>query len=163
MAKQKGGKKNQAEFAEAEATAKIKPILDGRGYELWDIIFEKEGAMWYLKVLFDKPDGGINDTECEEITAPINEAADSLSCIDLIDVLEVGSPGLNRVIRKPEHFKKSIGQPIKITVRDENGKDIYIGGVLKEYSEEKSELVLSSDNEEITYPCDKCRRIVLDL
>ncbi len=25
-------------------------------------------AMWYLKVLFDKADGGIDDAECEEIT-----------------------------------------------------------------------------------------------
>lgn len=163
MAKQKGGKKNQAEFVEKEAAEKIAPIVERYGYDLWDIVFEKEGAMWYLKVLFDKPDGGIDDTECEEITAPINEAVDGLSCIDLIDVLEVGSPGLGRELRTPAHLVKMTGQPIKIMLRDENGKDIYISGTLTAYSEEKDTLTVDCTDGGKELLRSRCRRITLDL
>ena len=54
MPKEKGGKKNQAETVERITEQKVLPIIERYGYELWDVIFEKEGAMWYLKVLFDK-------------------------------------------------------------------------------------------------------------
>ena len=62
MPKEKGGKKNQAEKVEQLTEQKVLPIIEQYGYELWDVIFEKEGAMWYLKVLFDKADGGNADT-----------------------------------------------------------------------------------------------------
>ena len=117
MPKEKGGKKNQAETVERITEQKVLPIIERYGYELWDVIFEKEGAMWYLKVLFDKADGGIDDAECEEITEPLNKAVDTLSCIDLVDVFEVGSPGLDRQLRKPFHFVKMKGEKIKVTVR----------------------------------------------
>lgn len=163
MPKEKGGKKNQAEYVESLALKATAPIIESRGYKLWDVIYEKEGAMWYLKILFDKPGGGIDDAECEEITAPINEAVDKLPCLDLIDVLEVGSPGLDRVLRRPVHFTQSVGQPVKITAKDTNGKEIYFSGTLKEYSENSGEISLICEDGEKIFAVGKCRRIALDL
>mgnify|MGYP000784387721 FL=1 len=146
MPKEKGGKKNQAETVERITEQKVLPIIERYGYELWDVIFEKEGAMWYLKVLFDKADGGIDDAECEEITEPLNKAVDTLSCIDLVDVFEVGSPGLDRQLRKPFHFVKMKGEKIKVTVRDENGKTAYYSGVLGDYDENSGEFTVQTDD-----------------
>ena len=163
MPKEKGGKKNQAEYVESLALKAAAPIIESRGYKLWDVVYEKEGAMWYLKILFDKPDGGIDDTECEEITAPINEAVDKLPCLDLIDVLEVGSPGLDRVLRKPEHFAQSLGKPVKITAKDANNKEVYFSGTLESYDENSGEISLICEDGEKTFAVGKCRRIALDL
>ena len=102
--------------------------------------------MWYLKVLFDKADGGIDDAECEEITEPLNKAVDTLPCIDLVDVFEVGSPGLDRQLRKPFHFVKMKGEKIKVTVRDENGKTAYYSGVLGDYDENSGEFTVQTDD-----------------
>ena len=146
MPKEKGGKKNQAETVERITEQKVLPIIERYGYELWDVIFEKEGAMWYLKVLFDKADGGIDDAECEEITEPLNKAVDTLPCIDLVDVFEVGSPGLDRQLRKPFHFVKMKGEKIKVTVRDENGKTAYYSGVLGDYDENSGEFTVQTDD-----------------
>ena len=44
MPKEKGGKKNQAEKVEQLTEQKVLPIIEQYGYELWDVIFEKEGA-----------------------------------------------------------------------------------------------------------------------
>lgn len=166
MAKQKGGKKNKAEAVEQEAYKKLGAIIENAGYKLWDIVYEKEGAMWYLKVLFDRQsteDGGLSDTECEEMTAPINAAVDTLSCIDLIDVLEVGSPGLNRVLRHAEHFSEMRGEKIKFTVKDTNGKDIYLGGELIGYDEVSDMFTVNIDGEEKSFNRAKAGRIITDL
>ena len=163
MAKEKGGKKNQAEYVEKLTLEATAPIIERYGYQLWDVIFEKEGAMWSLKILFDKEDGGIDDTQCEEITAPLNEAVDKLPCLELIDILEVGSPGLDRILRKPFHFEKMMGQPIKVTTKDENGKTVYFSGTLSSYDEGTGDFTLLAENEEVSFNTAKCRRIALNL
>ncbi len=161
MAKQKGGKKNRAAEVEREAMELVAPIVERYGYELWDIIFEKEGSMWYLKVLFDKPDGGISDDECEAVTAPINEAIDRMPSIDLIDVAEVGSPGLDRALRKPEHFRQLMGQPIRIALRLDGGDMRYISGTLCGYDGDNVSVVCEGKEE--SFPLSRCKRINLDL
>ena len=48
MAKQSGG--NTAQRVEAL----VRPTVEGMGLRLWDVVFEKEGPDWYLRVLIDK-------------------------------------------------------------------------------------------------------------
>lgn len=162
MPKQKGGKKNQSEYVEKLAGKAVTPIIERYGYKLWDVVYEKEGAMWYLKVLFDKPDGSISDDECEEITAPINEAIDALPCIDLIDVLEAGSSGLDRPLRTARHFEELCGERIRAAVKTPDGKTEYISGRLTGYDEQTGDFTLLSDSGEHKLNTAKCKRINLD-
>ena len=46
------------------ARAAVMPVVERYGLKLWDVCFEKEGAMWYLRVLVDK-DGGLDSDECD--------------------------------------------------------------------------------------------------
>ena len=80
------------------------PIADELGFFLWDVRFEKEGATWYLRVLIDK-DGGIDMDDCEAFTRPMNKVLDEADPISQSYVLECGSPGLGRELRRPEHFE----------------------------------------------------------
>ena len=48
MAKQSGG--NTAQRVEAL----VRPTVEGMGLRLWDVVFEKEGPDWYLRVLIDR-------------------------------------------------------------------------------------------------------------
>ena len=57
MAKQSGG--NTAQRVEAL----VRPTVEGMGLRLWDVVFEKEGPDWYLRVLIDKTDGTTMDTD----------------------------------------------------------------------------------------------------
>lgn len=49
MAKEKGGKKSLAPKIEEEALRLAKPLIEKAGCKLYDVCFEKEGAMWYLR------------------------------------------------------------------------------------------------------------------
>lgn len=158
MAKEKGGNKGQSSKIEAQALALVQPICEENGFKLWDVCFEKEGAMWYLRILLDK-ENGMDSDECELITAPINKIIDKQDFLQYIDILEVGSPGLTKKLRKPEHFNACIGEPVKATVRDEKGKEIPLYGTLSAYNEAAGEITLTSDDGEKTLEIAKCIKI----
>ena len=92
----------------------IKPITDDLGYYLWDVCYEKEGAMWYLRVFIDQ-DEGISIDDCERATAPISDILDEKDPVPQSYMLEVGSAGLERELLKEEHFEVCRGD--KVTVR----------------------------------------------
>lgn len=151
---EKGGKKAQSGKVEEQALALVKPIVEEAGYKLWDVCFEKEGAMWYLRILFDR-EGGVDSDECEKLTEPINKLVDGQDFIKYVDILEVGSPGLTKKLRKPEHFEQSLGTNIRVTVRNEKGKEEAVYGVLTAYDREKDEIMLDGEKTFVTAKCVK--------
>jgi ribosome maturation factor RimP len=133
MSEKKGAKKSTVE----RVTEIARPIADELGFFLWDVRFEKEGATWYLKVLIDK-DGGIDMDDCEAFTRPMNKALDEADPIPQSYVLECGSPGLGRELRKPEHFEVCIGDVVRVKLirPNENGEREFIVGLVG-YDKEK--------------------------
>ncbi len=100
----------------------IKPITDELGYYLWDVCYEKEGALWYLRIFIDQ-DEGISIEDCERATAPINKILDETDPISQSYMLEVGSAGLERELVKEEHFEVCKGDVVRIRfIRGEGGE-----------------------------------------
>ncbi|MCH5200491.1 MAG: ribosome maturation factor RimP [Oscillospiraceae bacterium] len=143
MAKEKGGKRAMAPMIEKQATGAALPLLEQAGCELWDVCFEKEGAMWYLRVLFDR-EGGVDSDSCEEISKPINELFDKQPFIEQVDILEIGTPGISRRLRKPEHFRAWLGERVRAQVKTEKG-ETYVTGTLDDYDEEKNEITVNGE------------------
>ncbi len=98
MAKQSGG--NTAQRVEAL----VRPVVEGMGLRLWDVVFEKEGPDWYLRVLIDK-DGTMDTDTCAEVSHALDPILDEADPIDQSYYLEVGSPGLGRRLTRPEHYE----------------------------------------------------------
>ncbi len=91
----------------------VKPITDELGYYLWDVCYEKEGAVWYLRIFIDSDDG-ITIEDCERANAPINAVMDEKDPISQGYTLEVGSAGLERELVKEEHFEICEGDTVRI-------------------------------------------------
>ncbi|MDR2531766.1 MAG: ribosome assembly cofactor RimP [Oscillospiraceae bacterium] len=149
---------------EEKARALAEPLLTEAGFVLWDVIFEKEGAMSYLRILFDKDGGGdgINDEECALMTAPLNALMDKQEFIQHVDILEVGSPGLTRRLRRPEHFGQSIGKALRVMKRADKGKTGVIYGTLEAYEPETNQISLKTDTELVIIGVKNCLKINLD-
>ncbi len=96
---------------EAAAEKVVRPIVEGHGYSLWDVVFIKEGACWYLRILIDKPEG-VSIDDCTSIDGLINAEIDKQDFIDKINFLEIGSAGLERAVRRVEQLELSIGRKI---------------------------------------------------
>ena len=120
------------------ARALAEPIGRRLGLFLWDVRFEKEGALWYLRIFIDR-DGGVDMNICEEFSHAYNEVLDREDFIPQNYIFEAGSPGLGRKLTRPEHFEVCTGDEIRLKlykVREfakERGKERV--GLLIEHTE----------------------------
>lgn len=121
------------------------PLCDELGLFLWDVRFEKEGTTWYLKVLIDK-DGGVDMDDCEAFSRPFNTILDEEDPISRSYVFEVGSPGLARELKRPEHFECCIGDELRVRlIREKDGEKEFIGELL---SYEKGKITVMKRGEQ---------------
>ena len=97
-----------------ETVARLaQPILDGAGVRLWDLRYEKEGSLWYLRVFIDK-EGGVTIDDCEAVSRPLSQKLDEEDPIAQRYVLEVSSPGVGRELTRPWHFEKYLGSLVQV-------------------------------------------------
>jgi len=94
---------------EKKVLAILEPILEEKALELADLEFVKEGPNWYLRVYIDK-DGGVTIEDCENVSRILEKKLDEADPIEQAYILEVSSPGIDRPLKKPEHFEKYIGK-----------------------------------------------------
>lgn len=124
----------------------LKDIIENLGYELYDVLYLKEGKDYYLRIVIDK-EAGIDINDCEKVNDAINDILDDADYIKEQYFLEVSSPGLERTLRKSVHFEKQIGNQILVKLFKAIDKQKELVGILKEYSED--ELILEQENKEI--------------
>lgn len=88
-------------------------LLEGTDIELVDVEYIKEHD-WYLRIYIDKIDGiGIND--CQELSEKIGGKLDEENLIPDSYILEVSSPGLDRVLKKERDFVREKGKEVDVS------------------------------------------------
>lgn len=138
-------------MAENSVEKKTKELLEkiivDLGYELYDIEYVKEGKEYHLCIYIDKPGEGISINDCEKVNDAITDLLDKADFIKEQYFLEVSSTGLEKNLRKDEHFQKQIGNKIEIKLFSKiNNQNIY-EGILKEFNNEY--LIMEVENAEI--------------
>ncbi|MCL2071106.1 MAG: ribosome assembly cofactor RimP [Oscillospiraceae bacterium] len=144
---------------EDQARSIAEPFLKENGCRLWDVVFEKEGAMHYLRILFDDNDGPLDLEKCEKLTPSLNKLMDAQEFIKQVDILEIGSPGITRRLRNKEHFELCIGKNIRVMKRTDNGKTEMKTGILTDYEPENKSIILNGEEQMLL---NKCIRITLE-
>lgn len=124
----------------------LKNIIENLGYELYDVLYEKEGKDYYLRIIIDKP-SGIDINDCEKVNNEINDILDEADYIKEQYFLEVSSPGIERTLRKEKHFLSQIGNEISIKLFKPINKQKELIGILEEYNEK--ELTIKTDESTI--------------
>ncbi|MBQ8826885.1 MAG: ribosome maturation factor RimP [Oscillospiraceae bacterium] len=131
------GKSGKGGNTIAKVYEMVKPITDELGLVLWDIVYEKEGAYWYLRVFIDRDDDMPSMDDCENVTRPLSKLLDEKDPIDQSYILEVGSPGLGRELKKEEHFMRYMECPVRIRyIRENEQGEKEIIAALKGWSKE---------------------------
>jgi ribosome maturation factor RimP len=128
-------------------TKLLQPVAVEQGLSLWDIEFVKEGAVWYLRIYIDKPEGVTLD-DCELFHRRIDTMLDEADPIDHSYCLEVSSPGIERELKNPWHYEIMMGKQICIRLirPDLNGRR-ELKGILKGYTD--GVITLQNENEQI--------------
>ncbi len=115
------------------------PLAANEGLEIVDIELKHEGGRSgrILRVYLDK-DGGPSLEQLSRVSRGLSDLLDEHD--DVVDgayTLEVSSPGINRPLKRPEHFSRFVGKKIRVRTRDMiNGRRSFLGELL-EVSAEK--------------------------
>ncbi len=101
------------------------PLCDRVGVELLDV--EYEGGV--VRLVVDHPDG-VGMDAIASVTREMSRALDHEDPIAGTYTLEVTSPGLERPLKRPEHFIRSLGAIVTIKTAPGVEGDRRVAGVL---------------------------------
>lgn len=103
--------------ASAEAVrAAVEPALRALGLDCYDVEIAGGPASRTLRITVTR-EGGIDLDAVTEATRAISPVIDELDAIGVAYTLEVSSPGLERPLRRPEHFAAARGSEVSLKVR----------------------------------------------
>lgn len=91
----------------------VRPVVEGADLELYEVVFRGESGRQILRVTVDRAGGVDLDT--------LSMVSEKLSRrLDLEDFgrgryeLEVSTPGIERPLKAPAHFRLALGQQVKV-------------------------------------------------
>ena len=87
----------------------VAPLADERGFDLYDV----EQHQSSLRVLVDR-DGGVDIDTLAELSRAVSRALDEADPVAGKYTLEVSSPGLERPLRRPDHFAGAVGGQVTV-------------------------------------------------
>ena len=142
-----------------EAVEKIvQDIVRGSELEVVDVEYVKERD-WYLRVYLDK-EGGIEIDDCQRVSEELENFLDEKDLLTEAYILEVSSPGLDRVLKKARDFEREQGKSVDVTFyAPVDGKKTWVG-TLTGYDRGKNAIVLDGEKE---LPLEKIAQVRLHI
>ena len=105
--------------------------LDVLGFELVKIESSLRGRKKIIRIYIDHHERGVTLDDCVHVTKMVGFVLDGEDIMSGPYNLEVSSPGINRPLTKPEHFKRFQGREAKIVHLNEEGeKETAIGDIV---------------------------------
>ena len=105
----------------------VQAPLAAEGFELIDV--ERQGAV--LRITIDLLEGGVDLEGVTTATRLISDLLDSTDLIGDRTTLEVSSPGIERSLRTPEHFRRFIGTQVAVKTKPGTEGERRVDGVLE--------------------------------
>ncbi len=124
--------------------------VDALGYELLHLEFSAVGGNRVLRVYIDAP-GGIGVDDCEAVSRQLSAVLEVEDALPPACALEVSSPGLDRPLVKPEHFRRFAGSRAKIVLNAPLGGRRRFTGELLEAGEGCVVLEVDGERYELAY------------
>ena len=89
-------------------------LLKDTVFEIVDVEYVKERD-WYLRIYIDK-EGGIGLDDCQEVSRLLDEAIEKQNILNDKYILEVSSPGIDRILKKEKDYRRELGKDVDVTL-----------------------------------------------
>ncbi len=93
----------------------LQPIATRLGLEVVDVLLAGDGRHTILRVLMDRPEGGITLDECAQVNEALSRQLDLYDLFAHQYTLEVSSPGLDRPLRTDQDYRRFAGRRAELT------------------------------------------------
>lgn len=137
----------------------LEPAIEGLGYELTDLEVKLGGRNGVIRVFIDQAEGiGLED--CEAVSRQISAVLEVEDPIQEHYSLEVSSPGLDRKLTKPEHYRRFAGEDVRIKLRAPlNGRRNFRGAI-RAADEENIEVEVDGESHRLPIATIESARLV---
>jgi ribosome maturation factor RimP len=107
------------------------PLALAAGLELVDVQLRPEGGRLVLRLLIDRPTGGITLDELARVSRELGDLLDVHDPVPGRYHLECSSPGLNRPLVRAEHYRRAVGRRVRVRTHDPIGDRRQFHGTLE--------------------------------
>jgi len=114
----------------------LTPVVEGLECDLVALQVARAGKRRIIRILADRPKGGITLGECERISRASSAALEQIDMGEGPYTLEVSSPGLDRHLKTARDFLRYVGEGITLQMKDGRTQT----GVLTDVSEDRLQL-----------------------
>ncbi|MDZ7643749.1 MAG: ribosome maturation factor RimP [Woeseiaceae bacterium] len=152
-----------------ELASLLEPAIERLGYELCDLELRPGGRDGLLRLFIDKSsasedeDGGIGLEDCETVSRQVSALLDVEDPLPGHYVLEVSSPGLDRRLTKPSHFRRFMGAEVRVRLRFPLDGRRNFRGTLVAVDEEKIEVEVDGEKHRLPLATIETARLVPSL
>ncbi|WP_022952816.1 ribosome maturation factor RimP [Leucothrix mucor] len=129
----------------------IRSVVTGLGFQVWGYEYRPQSESALLRIFIEN-EGGVSIDNCTQVSRQIGAALDVDDLIPVAYILEVSSPGIDRVLFSPEQYNAYIGETVKIRTRTPVESRRNFRGTLESVSD--THVTISVDNEQFEIPFD---------
>ena len=140
----------------------ITTTVTGLGYDLWGYEYRPQTESALLRIFIDS-DQGITVDDCGRVSNQLSASLDVDDLIPVAYILEVSSPGIDRVLFIPAHYALYVGKHIKVRTRLPVEKRRNFVGKLKDVNDAHIVMDVEGTVYEIPYEIIDRGRVVLDI
>jgi len=109
----------------------LTPLFENSGFDIVDVKVFRAKAL-NIQIFIDKENGAITIKDCENWTDKIASYIDMNSIIAGEYIIEISSPGIDRIIKKPKDFIRFKGKDVKITLKKPfDGARVYYSKIVE--------------------------------
>ncbi len=113
-----------------QISAMLEPVVRALGFELWGVEHYSGSTPVLLRIYIDHPDG-INVDDCSAVSDQVSAVLDVEEPIRGEYTLEVSSPGIERPLFTPAHYRQYAGGEVKVRLAwPEHGRRNFRGRLL---------------------------------
>lgn len=110
----------------------VEPIITAEGLDLDDLSVTRAGRRYVVRITVDG-DSGVGHNELTDVSRAISAGLDEAEetggpLTPDAYTLEVSSPGVDRPLTLPRHWRRSVGRLVKVTVRGREARDKQLTG-----------------------------------
>lgn len=131
----------------------LEAVVSSHGLFLEDLALRRRGRDQVLLITLDLADGpgALGSDQLGEVSRDLSARLDELDLIPGAYTLEISTPGTNRPLTTPRHFRRATGRLVRAEVRQGETIATVIGRV-QEADEERVVLVpLGAEPQSMTY------------
>ncbi|GAB3361829.1 ribosome maturation factor RimP [Modestobacter lapidis] len=105
-------------------TAAVEPVVTAAGYDLEELVVRAAGQRSVVRVVIDRDEGTSLD-DVAEVSRAVSEVldADEQDAGRAPFVLEVTSPGVDRPLTAPRHWRRNAGRLVTVEVGPETARE----------------------------------------